>query len=284
MKKTVGLIYNAGKKENSRLVKKVAKYLSDKNIKICICKTGIKTSEWHKLKGKIHLAIILGGDGTLLATSRVLAAKGIPIFGINTGHLGFLTEGKEAGAIELVEKILSGEGKIDERSMLCSYIIGKRKKEGPFYALNDVVITRGTSRKMVNMTLNVNKKPAADYIADGLIICTPTGSTAYALSAGGAVMEPAIEGIEIVPICAHTLTSRPHIVSDKKEIIITFNRPHKGTTIQLDGQESFQIKDDTKVLVTRSKYKAKLIRLPSIENDFYWRIRRKFHWGIPTTL
>ena len=117
MKKTIGLIYNVNKKENYLLVKEIAKHLTTKNLNVRICKASVKTSEWHKLKGNIHLAIIFGGDGTLLSTSRILAKRGIPIFGINTGHLGFLNEGKEGNVIELVEKALSKKVRIDERSL-----------------------------------------------------------------------------------------------------------------------------------------------------------------------
>ena len=279
MKKKVALIYNVAKKENLELCKKLNTYLENKKIKTIVCKTGIKNSEWKKLRSSLAFAIVLGGDGTLLSTSRQLAQKGIPICGINTGHLGFLTEGKDSKATKLVEKLLNKKFKIDERTMLQTYIVSSGNKQGPLFALNDVVISRGTSRKMINMTLNVDGRPVADYIADGLIISTPTGSTAYALSAGGAIMEPGIGGFEIVPICAHTLTSRPHIVSDKREITITFNRPHKGTILQIDGQETFYLQGSVAVKISRSGYNAKLIRLHGIESDFYWRIRQKFHFG-----
>lgn len=280
--KNIGLIYNANRKENTDLATKVEKYLKSKNISTSLCKAGIESPQWSSLDSKIDLAIILGGDGTLLSTSRALAPKGIPIFGINTGHLGFLTEAQKGDVIKLVDKVLNNNCNIDERMMLSINIEGGKKEKAPLYALNDVVISRGTSRKMVHITLNVDENPVADYIADGLIICTPTGSTAYALSAGGAVMEPGIGGIEIVPICAHTLTSRPHIVSDKRKITITFNRPHEGAILQLDGQETFNLGQGTKVIITRSKHTTKLLRLSGEESDFYWRIRQKFHWGQTT--
>lgn len=280
MPQKIGLIYNSNRKENLDLAKRLEKYLGEKKITTSLCKVGDKNPEWNKLDKSIDFAVVLGGDGTLLHTSRILAPEGIPIFGINTGHLGFLTEGKSANVIELVSEALNNNFTVDEREMLASCIIESNKRKEPFYALNDVVINRGTSRKMISMTLNIDGKPAADYIADGLIICTPTGSTAYAMSAGGAVMEPGSGVLQIVPICAHTLTSRPHIVSDKREITVTFNKPHEGTTMHLDGQEVFQIDSGSKVKVKLSKYKAKLIRLKAKENDFYWRIRHKFHWGL----
>src|SRR3989338_4617320 len=281
MKKKVGLVYNATKKENLEIADKVEKFLHSHGISTWKGRTSTEENDWKFLNEELEFAIILGGDGTLLGASRALAPKGIPMFGINTGHLGFLTEGKSGSILELVEKVIKKECKIEERAILCGYILNKNNSENePMFALNDIVISRGASYKMINITLNVDDKPVADYIGDGLIISTPTGSTAYALSAGGAVMEPGIRGIEIVPICAHSLTSRPHIVSDSRVITITFNRPHEGTLLQVDGQETFNIKDGSSVRISRAAHTAKLMRLLGEESDFYWTIRQKFHWGI----
>ena len=275
--KKIGVIYNPTRKKNLLLARKIENYLSKKNISIAICKAGPEKSEWDKLKGNLDFALVLGGDGTLLSACRVLGVKGIPVFGINTGHLGFLTEGKKGDVIKLLQQIIRRKYVIDKRAMLSVKINGK-----VLYALNDVVISRGASRKMVHMALSVNGQAASDYIADGLIISTPTGSTAYALSAGGAVMEPEVEGIEIVPICAHSLTSRPHIVSDKKELLVAFNQLHEGMILQIDGQETFELNHRAKIKIKRSKHIAKLLRLKGKENDFYYRIRQKFHWGQTT--
>lgn len=271
MKQKIGLIYNASHKENIEIVTKVDKFLHSK---------GIDTWQGKIPAEKTDFALIFGGDGTLLRASRILAPKGIPILGINTGHLGFLTEGQGENVIELIEKVLNNEYRIEERAMLGSYLIGLGSESSkPMFALNDIVISRGTSEKMIHITLNVDERPVADYIADGLIISTPTGSTAYALSAGGAVMDPEIQGIEIVPICAHSFTSRPHIVANNRVLTITFNKHHEGTILHIDGQESFSIKNETKVKITNAPHHAKLLRLIGEQSDFYWRIRQKFHWG-----
>lgn len=276
--KTVGLIYNASRAENLELINKVDKFLQSKGLKTFLGKTGIENADLHKLNENMDFALVLGGDGTLLGTSRVLALKGIPMFGVNTGHLGFLTEGRPGNILELVEKVLNGECRVEERAMLCGQIINS-SSSGPLFALNDIIISRDVNSRMIHMTLNVDEKPVADYLADGLIISTPTGSTAYALSAGGAVMDPGIQGIEIVPICAHSLTNRPHIVADNRILTITFNRQHEGTIMQMDGQETFQIKYGDKIKITRAGHNAKFLRLLGEESDFYWTIRQKFHWG-----
>ena len=278
--KKIGIIYNAKKKQNVLIAKKLEKYLQKKKIKTSLTRASTPLIEWKSTDKKINTAIIIGGDGTLLASSRALAPRGIPVVGFNTGHLGFLTEGKGGNIFNLVNKVLRKKYRIEERAMLSSCIYTKNKKQGPLFALNDVVLSRGTNRKMIHFTVSVNKRPVADYVADGLIVATPTGSTAYALSAGGAVMDPEIQGIQIVPICAHTLTSRPHIVSEKKEITITFNKPYEGAMLQFDGQETFNISSGSKITITTSRFKAKLIRLLEEESNFYPRIREKFHWGM----
>jgi len=284
--KKIGVIYNATRKENLEIVERLEKFLHSKSISTWRGKAGSEHTDWKFLKEPLDLAVVIGGDGTLLSTSRALAPKGIPLFGINAGHLGFLTEGREANAEELVNKILNNEYRVEERAMLCAYILysDKHKNEqGPMFALNDIVISRGTSYKMMNMTLNVDDRPVADYAADGLIISTPTGSTAYALSAGGAVMDPEIRAFEIVPICAHSLTNRPHVVADSRILTITSNKPHEGTILQFDGQETHEIKDGVKIRITKAAHNVKLLRLLGEESDFYWTIRQKFHWGSTAT-
>ena len=282
MKEKIGIIYHASRKENLEVVEKLEKFLHEKGISTWRGRTGSETNDWEFLSESLDFVIILGGDGTLLGASRILAPKGIPMFGINTGHLGFLSEGRTGNILVLVEKVLKKEYRIEDRAMLCGYILRSKHlhdEQGPLFALNDIVISRGTSHKMIRMTLNVDEKPVADYIADGLIISTPTGSTAYALSAGGAVMDPEIRGIEIVPICAHSLTNRPHIIADSRIVTITFERLHEGSILQLDGQENFSIDKDDKIRISRSAHTAKLIRLLGEESNFYWTIRQKFHWG-----
>jgi len=274
--KKIGLIYNATRSSNLDFAKKIGEYLSGKGITTCIYKTGVPDSDLVHLSESLDFALILGGDGTLLGTSRVLAPKNIPMFGVNTGHLGFLTEGRPGNVHELLDKVLAGEYRVEERAMLEAQISSSDKS---MIALNDIVIYRAVDKRMLHLTLSVNERPVADYHSDGLIISTPTGSTAYAMAAGGAVMDPEVRGIEIVPMCAHSLTNRPHIVSDTKELTITFNRAHQGTILQMDGQENYPIKTGESIKVKKSKINAKLIRLLGEESDFYWTIRQKFHWG-----
>lgn len=272
--KNVVLIYNFQRDKNLKITSTLDNYLKEKGINTTIIKVDGANAEWEKIKEETELAVILGGDGTLLGTSRILAPKNIPLFGINTGHLGFLTEGSGDKFQEYLDKVLNGEYRIEERGMLLAKIVNS--KETKHIALNDFVINRSGSVKMLDMTLHVDGSSVADYHADGLIISTPTGSTAYALSAGGAVLDPGIEGIEIVPICAHSLTNRPHVISDKREIKITFNSDNQAT-LQVDGQESFNIKPNNEIIITRSEHNTKLVRLLGQDSTFYSRVKEKFH-------
>lgn len=272
--KNIALIYNDKKEKNLTIVNELKDFLTKKSLNTIVCKTRTENPEWSKITKEIELAIVLGGDGTLLATSREIAHLGIPILGINTGHLGFLTEGSDNKAESVIEEVLEGKYKIESRSMLSIEVLNG-KTEGPFISLNDIVINRSIKNKMLQMKLYIDKNEVADYSADGLIISTPTGSTAYALSAGGAVLDPEIEGIEIVPICAHTLTNRPHVISNKREILITFSRAHEGTTVQIDGQVSFEIGSKSEIKITKSQHTTKLIKL--LDSNFYNRVRQKFH-------
>lgn len=273
--KNIALVYNANREKDIEYINSVKDSLEKKGITSQVYKGGIDYTEVKNLSDDVDLIIVLGGDGTFLGTSRAVVEKNIPILGINTGNLGFLTEGNIKDFESIISAVLATKYEIEERTMLSINLNGNK-----LYALNDAVISRGTNRKMLNMILKVDGNKVADYVSDGLIISTPTGSTAYALSAGGAVMDPEIDGIEIVPICAHSLTNRPHIISDKRKITISFeDKKFDGVMLQLDGQENIVIKPEHLIEITRSKYSTKLIRLANNKNSFYNRIRKKFHWG-----
>lgn len=275
--KKVALIYNTKKSKNVDLAEKINTFLSKKEVSSVICKTSAEKSEWDLVDSSCELAIVLGGDGTLLGTSRALAKKHIPILGINTGHLGFLTEGTSGKWEEILDSVLQGNFKIEERSLLKANVSNKQLLE--YIAFNDIVINRGINKKMLKLILSVDDKTVADYVADGLIVSTPTGSTAYALSAGGAVMDPEIKGIEIVAICSHSLTNRPYIVSDKRTIKIDIEKAHNDAILQIDGQETIELQNKSVIEITRAPFNVKLVRLLGNESDFYYRVRHKFHWG-----
>lgn len=287
----VCVAYNLHKETNIHLAECIENILSSKDIGTVRFPvshvTKVKLSE--EELNQIDLIIVLGGDGTLLSVARHFAKYKCPLLGINTGHLGFLTEGTIPHKEQLshfITEILEGKFQIDERSMLNGNIIRHSQDDSidnEVIALNEIVVIRSSRSNILNLNLEIDDFPVANYIADGLIVCTPTGSTAYALGAGGAVLSPNIEGLQIVPICAHSLTSRPLVVSDRSVLKITVqsrNLKQSLITLQGDGQDTFLLESEEQIIVKKSKYKTSLIRSLSNKNNFYNILSQKLLWGV----
>lgn len=226
----------------------------------------------------VSMAFIIGGDGTFLGASRFFAPYDIPLFGINTGRLGFLSQLTPSGIKHGIDKILSGKFIIEERLMIKS---STSQDNNDKIALNDVVIKGGDISRTMQLFLYINGRHVCDYIADGLIISTPTGSTAYTLSAGGPVVVPELEAFVIVPICPHTLTTRPIVIPAHENIAIKLNSDFEFFYVTTDGQENVKISGDEVVNVQRYEHKALLIQIDDDEESgFYGLLREKFHWGV----
>lgn len=221
-----------------------------------------------ELKGGFDFVFVIGGDGTLLRAARFYSHELTPVFGINLGRLGFLAQSKECALSDAVNKILKGEYKIDDRLMLIS--------DTGMLALNDFVIKGASYSRTSRFYLSINDKFVCDYLADGLIISTPTGSTAYGLSAGGPVLAPSLDAIVIVPICPHTLTARPLVVPANEKITVSTCDVCPNFLVVSDGQNQYEI--DTQIDIRKSEFSAKLVFLDI--NDFYSVLRDKLHWGV----
>lgn len=210
---------------------------------------------------------VIGGDGTILKAGRFYAKFKTPIFGINLGRLGFLSQSSKENLKESVDKIFSEDFIIEDRIMLDC--------EG-FLALNDFVVKGTYTGRTSRFSLKINDKYVCDYLADGIIIATPTGSTAYGLSAGGPVLTPSLRAFVIVPICPHTLTARPLVVPDTEKISVSVKDSSIKYMVSSDGQEFREFSGE--VVVTKSEYYAKLALLK--DSEFYSILRNKLHWGI----
>ena len=219
------------------------------------------------LKSDYDFVFVIGGDGTILKTARFYSKTETPVFGVNLGRLGFLSQSSETDIEKSVKKIMEGDFVVENRIML-SY-------ENSI-ALNDFVIKGSATGRTSRFTLKINNKPVCDYLADGIIISTPTGSTAYGLSAGGPVLFPSLNAFVVVPICPHTLAARPLVIPDNEIISISSCSKQKTYVISADGQEYFQTSSD--IVISKSKYTAKLALLDNA--DFYSILRDKLHWGI----
>lgn len=225
----------------------------------------------------VDCAVVLGGDGTIINTARNLAQYDLPILGINFGHLGFLAEVEKKEALATLKNITEGDYYIQKRMMLDTELILDSKKEFKGIALNDVVVTRTAISRMMKFSIYVNDGHVNDYSADGLIISTPTGSTAYNLSAGGPILDPKNEMMVITPICSHSLTSRSIVLSKNDVVTISFEENRKNWVddmiLTIDGQECHKISNNHKIVIYNSRYNTKLITCK--KNSFYDILRKK---------
>lgn len=222
------------------------------------------------------LVIVLGGDGYMLEAARRAAPNGIPILGFNMGRVGYMTE-LEMDEIDLLDHVFEGEYYLDERAMLCVEIEGvEGKKKVSTYALNDAVIANGSTARIVDLQLSDNGKLVNTYRADGMVVATPTGSTAYSLSAGGPIVDPKLSCFCVTPICSHSLVARPLIFPDSAVLQVknTCVR-EKVLHLTVDGRATFDLFYGETVVVTKSSLITKLLRVKN--EDFYSKIRmRKF--------
>jgi len=222
------------------------------------------------------LIIVLGGDGTLLSAARVVAGRDIPLFAVNLGHLGFLTSIHSDDLFPELERAIRGEHRIGRRRMVDCELVRGGETIVTYSALNDVVITKSELARMIDLDTHVDNHFVAAYKADGLIIATPTGSTAYSLSAGGPVIFPSVAALCITPICPHMLTNRPVIVPDDSVIQI-FSHGEEGTFLTIDGQVGEPLKVGDRIVCRLSSKTIQLIRPPKML--FFDVLREKLKWG-----
>jgi NAD+ kinase len=226
---------------------------------------------------KPDLVIVLGGDGTLLAAARVFARIGVPILSVNLGALGFLTEVRLADLYPHLDAWSEKCCAIDERAMLHTELWREGKLYRDYDALNDVVVAKGTIARMGNFSVEVDDQLAASFRADGVIVATPTGSTAYSLAAGGPVLIPTMDALLITPICPHQLTLRPMVVPGTSKIQVRIEGVPDQTFLTVDGQEAIQLRLGDELRCRRSDFAVKLIRLQS--NGFFSVLRSKLKWS-----
>ncbi len=224
-------------------------------------------------------AISIGGDGTLLSTARFYAKYNVPVLGINLGHLGFLAQIGQNQLRQGLDEVINGNFIVQDRIMLDAFADKNEKK---ISALNDIVIKGCEISRTTRLYLSINEQQVCDYLADGIIISTPTGSTAYNLSAGGTIISPVIDAIAITPICPHNLSVRPLIISGNEKIEIKTDNNNGYVCITADGQDNFKLQNGEKIFIEKSAKPSKLVLLKTSENNFYSILRTKLNWGMPT--
>lgn len=278
--RAAGLVAKPRSDRATQLVPELLAWLQQRGVKVTL------DNEAAAYAGKIgysredvaaeaELLIVLGGDGTLLSAARAAIGRDIPIFAVNLGGLGFLTAIKVDDIYSQLENVLRGEFQIAHRRMLHTELWRGNAKVVEHEALNDTVLTKSDIARMIDLEINVDRYFVCVYKADGLIISTPTGSTAYSLSAGGPILTPTVSAIAITPICPHMLTNRPVIVPDDSEIQV--NVLGSGTVLTIDGQVSEALEPDDRVVCRRSEHCISLIHPP--ETAFFDVLREKLKWG-----
>jgi NAD+ kinase len=281
--RAVGLIANPGKRGAAELVPQVATALRQRGIDVyCdpatapLLPDGIARSRT-ELAAVCELLLILGGDGTLLETAHELAGNAPPVFGINVGTLGFLTSVGSNAWQKAVDCIANGDCRVDERTLLKVEL--RLGSEPPVvrYALNDAVISRGQKSQLIRLNVRVDGARLSEYNADGLIVATPTGSTAYALSAGGPVMTPDSGVFVIAPICPHVLTMRPVVVSDQSQIEITPIGEEPDILLSIDGEHHPAVTEDAVIVLSKADRRVRLATLP--DTTFFEVLRQKLKWS-----
>lgn len=229
-----------------------------------------------KLAAKVDLVLVLGGDGTMIATSRMLGDTEVPVLGINFGGLGYLAEFRIEELYAALESILSGNYRLDKRVML-SVELGGAEEKTRNRVLNDVVINKSALARIIEIEAYLNGQFVNSFRADGLIVSTPTGSTAYNLSAGGPVIFPSMNAVVITPICPFTLSNRPIVVPDDAIIELRLKTDKEDVALTLDGQVGFPLKIDDRVIIRKSKTTFNLVQ--PMNRNYFDVLRDKLRWG-----
>lgn len=259
--------------ESREIAKELEKSLDSKGLK------NLKITEKTSLMNHVDLILVLGGDGTFLSIARLMRTKSVPLLGVNLGTLGFLTETSHSDAKTQLERILAGKPMPIQERALFEVVLKRGNKiifQGP--VVNDAVVSKGAIARIIGMRVSLNGKVINNVRADGLIISTPTGSTAYSLAAGGPIVEPSLNAVVLTPICPHSLTQRPIVISDSNEIEICLNHRPGHVLLTVDGQDAFDLKEDDRVTVRRfTKHALQLISNPS--RDYFSLLREKLSFG-----
>jgi NAD+ kinase len=282
--RTVGVIYKHGFEPALSEAQRLRKWLSDRGIRVfseemsATAKFDACFEERSVIPKEVEFVIVLGGDGTLLGAARRVAGHGVPILGVNLGGLGFLTEIPLKRLYPAVEKMLEARLEVESRLMLETGISRGSEEVCRFMVLNDVVINKGALARIIDLDVYIDDQFLTTFRADGLIVSTPTGSTAYNLSAGGPILYPTMSSFILTPICPFTLTNRPIILPDTATIYIALTRKSdEKVTLTFDGQVGFDLSYGDRVAVHKSEKRIRLIKSP--DQGYFEILREKLGWG-----
>ncbi|TKB73656.1 MAG: NAD(+) kinase [Nitrospira sp.] len=281
--KSIGILTKPKFPEVKGTLRDVVAWLRARNINVILGETSatllgeLDGYQDAQLSNKADVLLVLGGDGTMLNAARLAAERSIPILGVNMGGLGFLTEVRLENLYPSLERVFANDYVLDERLMLQTHIHRDGETIAQGVVLNDVVISKGTLARMIELRIEIEGRFVTNLRSDGLIVSSPTGSTAYSLSAGGPIIDPAVQSLILTPVCPHTLTHRPLIVPGKDKIDLTLTSKDDGAMATLDGQVGVSITQGDTVTIQTSENRTRLIRFP--ESNYYDVLREKLKWG-----
>ncbi len=275
----VGVVARTASRHAIRTAAELADWLARRGIEVAIDEVCLRALDLEGVPpfaadGDYDLVVVLGGDGTLLSVGRSVA---VPILGVNLGRLGFLTELSSSELYPSLVQVLAGDFQVEERSLFDVTLKRGGAAAGHYRAFNDAVIAKSALAKIIELELKVGGRLVARYRSDGLIVSTPSGATAYNLSAGGPILFPGLPAAVLTPLCPHTLTLRPIVVPDDQLIEVTLETPREEVFLTVDGQEGSSVGYRDTVCVQRSKSTAKLVRMS--RRTFYDSLREKLKWG-----
>jgi NAD+ kinase len=283
--KRIGIISKPGKSEVREIVPPLIQWLREREIEAYIDKeTGAilerneKCLTRNELPSKVDLLVVLGGDGTLLATARALNRKPVPILAVNLGGLGFLTVITRDELYPTLEQVLAGDFRTERRVQIEGEIVRADESLASFLALNDVVLNKGAISRILDFDVLVDGRFVSSYKSDGLIVSTPTGSTAYSLAAGGPVIVPTVEAFIITPICAHTLSNRPLVVPDRVTIEVLLKAQREAAYLTVDGQVGIAARSDDVIRIKKASSCCVEIIQP-LDKNYFEILRQKLKWG-----
>ncbi len=291
----VGIIYNDIKPIAATAAKELSDRLSARGYKVCtttgiagilgysqpgkpVCHTPVESLVPLEFDSDMDFAVVFGGDGTVLSAFRQIAPKGIPLLAVNTGHMGFLTEIYLNQLDEAIHQVTGGNFHLEERAMVIVKLYSENELIWEALCMNELVIQRQPLTSMCHFEVQVGRHAPVDIAADGLIISTPTGSTAYSLSAGGPVITPGVSVLQLIPICPHSLASRGLVFPDSESVVVT-SANSEPLVVVVDGNAGCYMVPSDRICLERSPYPAKFIRLQPPE--FFRVLREKLGWGLP---
>jgi NAD+ kinase len=281
--KSIGIVAKRNRREALALARRLVPWLRRRRRSVLLeagaaaalgLDGGVSEAEMMR---RVDLVVALGGDGTLLSVARHSGTRAVPVLGVNLGGLGFLTDVRPEEVFRALERVLAGHFRLEHRGMLAAAVLRGGRTIRRFQALNDVVINKGALARILDLETSVDGVPLCTYKADGLILATPTGSTAYSLSAGGAIVEPSVGVMLVSPICPHTLTQRPIVLPERSRVRVVVRSPDEDVVLTVDGQEGMKLANHDVVEVHRSRNRVSLVRSPT--HSFFELLRTKLRWG-----